>query len=174
MAARKFYQINQYIQAKKVRVIDKDGKQIGIMTTIEALEEAKKQGLDLVEVAPKADPPVCKIIYFKKFIYQEKKKQSGRQGRKQSELKQIRLGLFIEGHDLERRINKAKNFLKNGHKVKFNTLFRGREITKKEFGFNLFRKIVDDLKEDAKVTQEPKLKGRILEMVLEPRNHGKN
>ena len=170
MAGGRFYQINRYIQAEKVRVINKDGKQIGIMPTAEALQEAKKRGLDLVEVVPKAEPPVCKIIDFKRFIYQQKKKRQGaHKGKKQPELKQFRLRLFIDNHDLERRIKRAEKFLKNGNRVKFSILFRGREITKKEFGFDLLKKIKEKLEEIAKVAQKPKLKGKILEMTLGPK-----
>lgn len=166
----KFYRINQYIRAEKVRVVEGDGKQIGIMATAEALEEAQKQGLDLVEVASQAKPPVCKIIDFKKFKYQEKKKrQAFGKRKKQSELKQIKLGLFIDKHDLKRIINRAEKFLKTGDKVKFNIRLRGREATKKEFGFDLFEKIRGELKETAKVARKPELKRKILEMTLEPR-----
>ena len=171
MAAGKFYKINQYIRAEKIRVIDKDGKQIGIIATTEALAKAKEQGLDLVEVASQAKPPVCKIIDFKRFLYQQKKeKQSNRQGQKQPGLKQFRLGLFIDEHDLQRRLDRASGFLKSGNKVKFIISFRGRQITKKEFGFNLFKKIKKELGKIAKVVQPPKFKGRILEMTLEFKN----
>jgi len=167
VAAGRFYQINQYIQAKELRVIDKDGKQIGIIPTGKALEEARKQGLDLVEIVPKAKPPVCKIIDFRRFLYEEKKKrQSNHKKKKQSELKQIRLGLFIDGHDLQRRIKKAEKFLKNDNKVKFSIALHGRKITKREFGLDLFEKVKEQLKETAKLIQEPKLRGRILEMTL--------
>lgn len=170
MAGGKFYRINQYIKAEKVRVVDKEGRQIGIITITEALEEAKRRGLDLVEVASKAVPPVCKIIDFKKFKYQEKKKRRNNGKRKkQPELKQIKLGLFIDGHDLERIINRAEKFLKGGDRVKFNILLRGREATKKNFGFDLFEKIKAGLKETAKVARKPELKGKILEMTLEPK-----
>lgn len=168
MVRGKFYQINQYIRAEKVRLIGKDSKQIGVMPTTEALKEAKKQGLDLVEVVPKAEPPVCKIVDFKKFIYEQKKKKQGNYKKKrQPGLKQIRLKLFIDEHDLARRIKKAEEFLKGGNKVKFILFFRGREITKKEFGFNLFEKIKSGLEETAKIAQGPKLKGKILEMTLQ-------
>ena len=167
MAAGRFYQINQYIQAKELRVIDKDGKQIGIIPTGKALEEARKQGLDLVEIVPKAKPPVCKIIDFRRFLYEEKKKrQSDHKRKRQSGFKQIRLGLFIDEHDLERRIKKAKKFLKDGNKVKFSIALHGRKITKREFGLDLFEKVKEQLKETAKLIQEPKLRGRILEMTL--------
>lgn len=170
MAARKFYQINQYIRAEKVRVIDKEGKQIGIMPTVKALNQAKNQGLDLVEIVPKAQPPVCKIVDFKGFLYQQKKKRlDGQKRKRQAELKQIRIGLFIEENDLQRIIKKARDFLKNENRVKFTIFLAGRMVTKKELGFNLFEKIKDRLSKAAKISQEPQLKGKILEMTLKPK-----
>lgn len=167
MTARKFYQINQYIRAEKVRVIDKEGKQIGVMPTTKAYQLAKNQELDLVEIVPQAQPPVCKIINFKGFLYQEKKKRLGGQKRKrQTGLKQIRIGLFIEENDLERIIKKASGFIKKGNIVKFTIFLAGRMATKKELGFKLFEKIIDGLIEAAKVSREPQLKGKILEMTL--------
>ena len=171
MARGKFYKTIHYIRAEKIRVIDKDGKQIGVIPTTEALAKAKEQGLDLVEVVSQAQPPICKIIDFKRFLYQQKKKrQTDRQGQKQPELKQIRLGLFIDEHDLQRRLNRASGFLKNGNKVKFIISFRGRQITKKEMGFDLFKKIKEELEKIANVVQPPRFKGRILEMTLEFKN----
>ena len=170
MVAGKFYQVNYYIRAEKVRVVDKEGKQIGVMPTIKALEEAKKQGLDLVEIVPKAQPPVCKIIDFRGFLYQEKRKRLGnRKRKKQTDLKQIRIGLFIDENDLKRIIKKSKDFLKNKNRVKFSTLLAGRKVTKKDLGLELFKKIKEELKETAKVIQEPKFKGNVLEMTFKPK-----
>ena len=175
MFGGKFYKINHFISAEKVRVVDETGKQLGIMPTAKALENAKKRGLDLVEVAPQAQPPVCKIIDFKKFKYQEKKKrQAGGRRKKQPGLKKVKLNLFIDEHDLKRIIKKGKEFLKSGNKIKFIILFRGREITKKEFGFSLFEKIKEELQEMARVCQEPKIQGKILEMTLETKPRSKN
>lgn len=170
MTARKFYQINQYIRAEKVRVIDNEGKQIGIMPAVKAYQLAKNQELDLVEIVPQAQPPVCKIVDFKGFLYQEKKKRlDGHKRKKHTELKQIRIGLFIEENDLERIIIKARNFFKNGNIVKLTIFLAGRMATKKGLGFELFEKIKDRLGGMAKVTQEPQLKGKILEMTLKPK-----
>jgi translation initiation factor IF-3 len=171
---RKFYKINQYISAKEVRVIGSDNKQIGVIPTNEALKEARKQGLDLVEISAQVKPPVCKILDFRKFIYQLKKKRLDSKRKKKTNLKEIRLKLFIDEHDLKRRIQTAEKFLKKGRKVKFSLLFRGREITKKEFGKNLFKNIVEALKESAKTLTEPKVKGKILEMTLLPKTNIKN
>ena len=172
MTGRRFYQVNHYIQAKKVRVIDRDGRQVGVMATSEALQEAKKQRLDLVEVASKAEPPVCKIIDFKRFIYQEKTRgQEKKKKNKQSGIKQIRLKLFIDDHDLNQRIKKAEGFLKDGSRVQFVIFLRGREITKQDRGFKLLEKTEKSLKEIAEIIQKARIKGRILEVTFKPKKH---
>jgi len=125
--------------------------------------------LDLVEVAPKAKPPVCKIIDFNKFKYQENKKQSkGRKSKKQKELKEIRLTPFIAKNDFKVRIKKSKDFLKEGHKVRVSVRFVGRQITRKKFGYELLEKAVKQLKEVAEPETEPSFRGKILSMVFKP------
>ncbi len=166
---KRFYRINQYIQADKVRVVDEKGKQLGIMPLGEASFKAKQSGLDLVEVAPEAKPPVCKIINFRKFKYQESKKQrAGQKKAKQSQLKQIRFTPFIGKGDYETRVKKAKEFLKEGSKVKLTVKFVGRQITRKRFGYDLLEKTKKSLKNLSKVEVEPKWQGRLLSMVLKP------
>lgn len=166
---RRFYRINQYIQAEKVRVVDEKGKQIGTMPLNKALKLAQQNKLDLVEIAPKAQPPVCKIIDFKKFRFQEEKKQKENQKKsKKVELKEVRLKPFIAENDFNFRIKRAKDFLKEGNKVKITVRFRGREITKKDFGYELLKKTVEKLGDLAKVEFEPKFAGRQMEMVLTP------
>lgn len=164
---KKFYRINEYIQAKEVRVIDEDGKQIGVMFPEKALSEARNRDLDLVEIAPKANPPVCKIIDFKKFRYLESKKQSAQKVKKR-DIKKIRLNLFIAENDLNIRLEKAKSFLKARNQVKVSILFRGREIAKKELGYKLVSLITEKLSDYGQVSQEPKLIGRQLVMILIP------
>ena len=166
---KKFYRINQYIQAEKVRVVDEKGKQTGVLALSEALQQAQQKGLDLVEVAPKAQPPVCKIIDFKKFKYLEaKKRQQEKKKSKKFELKEIRLSPFMAQNDFDYKIKRAGKFLKEGHKVKIHLLFRGRQITKKNFGYEVFKKATEHLKAIAKVEFEPKMAGRRLEMTLAP------
>lgn len=174
MAGGKFYKINHYIRADQVRVIDKQGRQIGVMPLSEALNKARKENLDLVEVAPKAQPPVCRIIDFRRFLYQQKKKQKSNRvkKKKQTEFKQIRLKIFIDDHDLQRKVKDALTFLKNGARVKFIIIFRGREITKKELGYGLLAKIKKALAEKASVAQKERLKGKILEMTFKPIKNG--
>lgn len=163
----KFYRINQYIRAEKVRVVDEKGKQIGVMSLWEALSKARELKLDLVEVAPKATPPVCKIIDFKKFKYLEaKKEQEEKKKTKKSELKEIRLSLFMAENDLNFRLNHAQQFLKEGHKVKVSLKLIGRQITKKDLGYQLIKKAVEKLSSYAKAEIEPKLIGNRLETIL--------
>jgi len=164
---RKFYRVNQYISAEKIRVIDAEGKQIGILSLSQALTKAREAKLDLVEVATKANPPVCKIIVFKKFKYLEAKKQQEEKKRtKKSELKEIRLTLFIAENDLNFRIKKIEKFLKEGHKVKVNLMLRGRQITKKDLAYNLFKKVIDKVSAFSKIETEPRITGKRLEMTL--------
>lgn len=173
--AKKFYSINQYIRADSVRVIDENGKQIGVLPLGTALNQAQQKGLDLVEVAPKTQPPVCKIINFKKFKFLEaKKRQQEKKKSKKSELKEIRLSPFMAQNDFDYKIKRGREFLKQGHKLKISLLFRGRQITKKNFGYEIFDKAIEQLKHMAKVEFKPKMTGRRLEMTLsaiKPKKH---
>lgn len=165
----KFYRTNQYIRAEKVRVVDEEGRQMDVMTLSEALQKAAESKKDLVEVAPNAVPPVCKIIDFKKFKYQEaKKEQEENKRNKKTELKEIRLGLFMADNDLNFRLNHAEKFLKDGHKVKINLRFKGRQVTRKDLGYQLIQKAVEKISPFAKVETEPKLLGKQIELILAP------
>lgn len=166
---KRFYRLNQYIQAKEVRVVDEKGKQIGVMPLNQALKQAQKKELDLVEVAPKAQPPVCKIIDFRKFKFLEsKRRQAEKKKVKKVELKEIRLTPFIAENDFNFRLGRAEEFLKEGNRVKVVVRFRGREMTKKEFGYELLKKAIERLKSFSKIAVEPKFVGRQLEMTLAP------
>ena len=164
-----FYRINHFIHAQEVRVVDEKGKQIDVMPLSKALNLARERNLDLVEVAPKAKPPVCKIINFKKFKFLEaKKKREEKKKIKKVEIKQVRLTPFIATNDLKFRLQKAQEFLKDGDKVKLSVFFRGREMTKKEFGYELLKKGAETLSAYSKVDLEPRFVGRRLEMQLSP------
>lgn len=166
---RKFYRLNQYIKAEKVRVVDEGGTQLGIFPLTEALEKARKAGKDLVEVSPNADPPVCKIIDFKKFKYLEQKKhQEEKRKNKRNEIKEIRFTPFIAQNDFNFRIKRAEEFLKEGAKVKITVLFKGRQMTKKDFGYKILERTKEALKEYAKIEGEPKFINTRLEMLLSP------
>jgi translation initiation factor IF-3 len=154
----------------EVRVIDETGEQVGVMPTEQALELARVRNLDLVEVAPKSRPPVCRIMDFGKFKYEKKKKsQRAKKRAHQVRLKEIRMGPKIDSHDLEVKIKRAREFLDEGFKVQFNMFFRGREIMYKDLGFQQLRKVRESLDDIAKVEREPKLEGWKMNMIFAAR-----
>ena len=175
MNQRRYYRLNQYIFAKEVRVIDDKGKQIGLMPVSQALQQARNLGLDLVEIVPKAKPPICKIINFKKFLFLEEKKASEEKRKnKKTKLKEIQLTPFIAQNDLEIRFKRVEEFLKEGNKVRLVIKFRGREMDKKDFGYRLIGKALERLKDIAGTDMEPRFLGRQLETVLTPVKGEKN
>lgn len=166
----KFYRINQFIKAETVRLIGPDNKQIGIISKFEALKKAQELGVDLVEVAGNANPPVCRLVDFKKFKYQESKKE--REQRKKShetETKEIRLSPFIAKHDWQIQVGKAQEFLKSNNKVRVVVKLLGRQITKTDFAKELINKTVEALNEVAKIERETKMEGRQMVMILAPK-----
>lgn len=166
---RTFYRLNHYIQVQEVRVVDEKARQIGVMSTNEALKQAQEKGLDLVEVAPKARPPVCKIIDFRKFRYLEsKKKKEERKKSKRVEIKEVRLTPFMAQGDLNFRLKRAKEFLKESHRVKLVVNFKGRQIAKKEFGYEILGRAIEKLSSCSEKDNEPRFIGRRLETVLSP------
>ena len=171
MSSAKFYQINQYIRADKLRVIDEEGKQIDVLSRDQALGLAKEEGKDLVEIAPNAKPPVAKIIDFKKFQYLENKraKKSKKLGQKQ-ETKELRIRPFISDNDLQFRLKKAEEFLKEGNRVQITINFRGREMTNQKAGFDLANQIIAKTASFGSPIKEPKMAGRSLSFTLTPVN----
>jgi len=170
---RRFYRVNERIFAPTLRVLGSDGKQIGILSKFEALEKARSQELDLVEIAPKASPPVAKIIDFKKFLYQEeKKKREEKKKAKTSETKEIRLGPFMSEHDLGVMIKRARDFLEAGNKVRLVVTFSGRQITHPEFGHKILDKVLGDLSEISKLDRERHLEGKKLIALISPDKKG--
>jgi len=171
----KFYQTNQYIRADSLRVVDATGKQVGVMSRDEALAKAREAGLDLVEIAPMAKPPVAKIIDFKKFKYIEAKKE--REGKAKSgkvELKEIRFTPFIAQGDFDSRVEKIKEILEDGDRVKVVVKFVGRQITRVDFGHELINKILGELEGIATGDGEPKLQGKQLYLIINPAKRKKN
>lgn len=167
--AEKFYRINQNIRAPKLRVIDETGKQIGILTLTEALDIAKEKQVDLVEIAPTASPPVAKIIDFKKFRYlEEKKERKAKGGIRGGAIKGIRLTPFIAQADFDFRVRKAEEFLEKGNKVRVAIRFLGRQLGKKEFGYNLIKRFTEALSDFCQEEGEPKWLGRDLVLTLTP------
>lgn len=162
------YRINYQITSNQLRLLDEEGKQIGLISKIEALQKAKELNLDVVEIAPKAVPPVAKLIDYKKFKYQEQKKErDSKKNQKNVGIKEIRLRPFIGIHDFDTRVAKAKEFLEDGNQVKINVFFKGREITRKEFGYNVIKRFLTNL-ESIKVVREPHMEGKALVVIVIP------
>lgn len=159
--------INGAITAPELRVVGADGNQIGIMSRSQALLEAEKAGLDLVEISPMANPPVARIVDWGKFLYQKtKEQQRSRKNAKTVEMKQMRLGLKISAHDLDIKLRKIREFLEAGHKVKIMAFFRGREMAHQELGYQLLDRIVEKLQDVAVVEQKPIMAGKNLGIVV--------
>jgi len=159
--------INEAIRADQLRVIGGSGEQLGIMSRQEALKLAEEAGVDLVEISPNADPPVAKIIDWGKYQYQKmKEQQKNRKSSKQSELKQMRFGLKIGSGDLEIKLRKIRGFLSEGHKVRIQIFYRGREMAHKELGYDMINRIIEQLEDDAVTEQQPQMAGRNLSVVI--------
>ncbi len=162
--------INRNIRAKEVRVIDPDGNQIGIIPTYKAIAVANDFGLDLVEISPNADPPVCKIMDYGRYKYElTKKKQEAKKKQTTFQLKEIKVRPKTGDHDLNTKISHIKKFIDRKDKVKVTVIFRGREITLTQQGRKLLEKIVQETEEIASVEQHPKFEGRTMVMVLAPK-----
>jgi translation initiation factor IF-3 len=163
----KRYRINGRIFASPLRVLDNENKQVGVLSKDEALKLAQEQELDLVEIAPTAKPPVAKLIDFNKFLYQQaKKKQEEKKKAKSSETKEIRLGPFMSDNDLQVMVRRGREFLEDGDKIRLVVRFRGRQITRSEFGRQVIQKVVDSLKDISKIDREPKFEGRQMVAML--------
>ncbi len=151
-------------------MVDENGEQVGIVSTEEALERAHGVNLDLVEVSPNADPPVCKIIDFGKLKYEDQKRANiARKRQKTIDIKEIKLRPNIDTHDYEVKMRNACRFLDDGDKVKVTLRFRGREMAHQELGAQVLQRVRDELEEIAKVEQMPKFEGRQVTMVMAPR-----
>ena len=167
---RVLHRINDKITAPEVRVIADEGENIGVIPTADALKKAKEAGLDLVEIAPKADPPVCKIVDYQKFLFTKKKQErKAKSGSKKSELKTFRFGPSIGEHDLELKLKRARGFLEKNNKVKFTIQFKGRQNVHPEVGEERLNRITQALADIARVEVEPKKQGRFMSMVLMPK-----
>ncbi len=162
--------VNQEINALKVRLIDERGEMIGVVSRNDALVKAGEAGLDLVEVAAAADPPVVKILDFGKFKYEEqKKKNEARKKQKIIEVKEIKLRPGIDDHDYDVKMRSMQKFIEDGDKVKVTMRFRGRELAHQEIGMNVLMRVRDDLDKLAKIEQHPRMEGRQMTMVLSPK-----
>jgi len=166
----KQHRINEEIRAKEVRVVGEDLEKQGIMSLQEALQLAEEMGLDLVEISPQANPPVCKIIDYQKFLYQQKKKQKEMKAKAAKiVVKEIRFGPNTDEHDYNFKLKHAQNFINEGAKVRAFVLFKGRSILYKEQGEILLLRLANDLEDIAKVEQLPKLEGKKMSILLAPK-----
>ena len=167
---RELPNINERIKYPQLRVVDSDGKQLGVIDRIKALEIANQRGLDLVLVSEKANPPVCRIMDYGKYKFeQEKKAKEARKKSHQTEVKEVKMRYKIDKHDYDVRIGQAARFLKSGDKVKCTVIFRGREIQHSNLAETLLLKMASDLEEQSEVQQRPKREGRNMIMFLSPR-----
>jgi translation initiation factor IF-3 len=162
--------INEAIRAREVRLIDENGQNVGIVPKFEAQAKASEAGLDLVEISPDADPPVCKILDYGKFKYQEQKKAAeARKNQKIVEIKEIKMRPAIDDHDYDVKMKAIRRFFEEGDKVKVTLRFRGREMAHQELGMDVLRRVRADVEAIAKVESEPRFEGRQMVMVLAPK-----
>ena len=158
------------IQSDKVRVIDENGENLGVMYTREAIEQANGIGLNLVEVSPNADPPVAKYLDVGKYRYEAQKKANlARKTQKTQQIKEIKMRPNIDDHDYDVKMRNVNRFLEDGDKVKVTLRFRGRELAHQQLGMNLLRRVQDDTAEIAKIEAYPRMEGRQMLMVLSPK-----
>ena len=161
---------NEFINVPKVRVIDDEGENLGVMYTQEAIERAYEIGLDLVEVSPNADPPVCKFLDIGKYKYEAQKKANiARKTQRTQELKEIKMRPNIDDHDYDTKMKKVHDFIGEGDKVKITLRFRGRELSHQQLGMQLLQRVAENVGEIAKVEAYPRMEGRQMLMVLAPK-----
>lgn len=163
--------INWEIKAPEVRVIDPDGNQVGVLPVKEAIKIAEERGLDLVEVAPNSQPPVCRIMNYGKYKYQQSKRtQEARKHQTVIHIKEVKVRPRTEEHDFQFKLRHVKRFLDEGNKVKISILFRGREIAHPEFGKELLNRFIEGVKDVIVIEQSPRLEGRNMVMILAPKS----
>ncbi|MGM0471439.1 MAG: translation initiation factor IF-3 [Bacillota bacterium] len=163
--------MNEKIRAREIRVVDNDGDQIGIMPFKKGLNIAKDRGLDLVEVAPNANPSVCRILDYGKYKYEQAKKaKEAKKNQNVMNIKEVQMSVKIEEHDFNVKVNMGERFLNDKDKVKVKIKFRGREITHKDLGYDLMDDYYEELKDLAKIESKPSMEGRNMIMVLTPKS----
>ena len=161
---------NEFIQSQKVRVIDENGENLGVMYTREAFEQAQEVGLDLVEISPNADPPVAKFLDIGRYKYEAQKKAAEqRKKQKTQEIKEIKMRPNIDDHDYDVKMRNVFRFIEDGDKVKVTLRFRGRELSHQQLGMNLLKRVQEDVAEVAKIEAFPRMEGRQMLMVLAPK-----
>ncbi|MDG2229910.1 MAG: translation initiation factor IF-3 [Gammaproteobacteria bacterium] len=170
IAARKKIRKNEQIKSSEIRLIDEDGTQLGIFAIEDAIELAKTKGMDVVEVSPNTEPPVCRFLDYGKFLFEQKKKTQGsKKKQKTIQVKEIKFRPLIEVGDYKVKVDKITNFLEQGNKVKISLRYRGREMRHVELGQDLLKRVLTDIEEIATVEQEAEFEGRQLIMVVAPK-----
>jgi translation initiation factor IF-3 len=163
------YRVNEQIRTPQVRVIGENGEQLGVMATDKAIQLARQQDVDLVEVAPNSDPPVARLLDYGKLRYlTSKKERESKKGQKSTELREVRFRPNIGEHDLEAKLRKVKEFIEEGSKVKLTVRFRGREAVHQQLGLSVLKRVADDLKDEVRLEKPPAMEGRALSMILIP------
>jgi translation initiation factor IF-3 len=169
--ATKDLRVNNMIRVREVRLIDEDNTQLGIVPTLEARKMAEEKGIDLVEIAPNANPPVCRLLDYGKYKFDlEKKNRENKKRQKQQELKEIRMQPKIDSHDLEFKAKHVGEFLDKGSKVKVTIRFRGRELAHTERGKVVLGKVLELLDRDINVDRPPSMEGRFMSMIISPKS----
>lgn len=170
VAIKKYVRINERIRVPQVRVVGPEGNQLGVMTIQRALDLANQSDLDLVEVAPSANPPVCRVVDYSKFKYdEEKKEREAKKHQKQGRLKEIRLKPNIDDHDFETKVKQAVTFLKKKDKVRINLFFRGRQMEHIDLGRKVLDSFMKAVQADGQVEKLPMMEGRIMSLVVAPK-----
>ncbi|MDA1128486.1 MAG: translation initiation factor IF-3 [Chloroflexi bacterium] len=163
------YRVNERINSPKVRVIGDEGAQLGVMDLSRALQLARDADVDLVEVAPNSDPPVCRLLDYGKLLYlTSKKERESKKGQRSTEQKEVRFRPNIGTHDLEAKTRKIREFIEDGSKVKLTVRFRGREAAHQQLGLSVLKRVADELKDEVRLERPPAMEGRALSMVLIP------
>ncbi|MGM0419604.1 MAG: translation initiation factor IF-3 [Bacillota bacterium] len=161
--------VNQQIRAREVRLIDPEGEQIGIKSIREAMDEAEKREMDLVEVAPQANPPVCRIMDYGKYKYEQaKKEKEAKKNQNVMNVKEVQMGVKIDDHDFDVKLKQARRFLNDKDKVKVRIRFRGREMMHQEIGHELMQRIIEGTKDLGSVESKPRMEGRNMMMFITP------
>ncbi len=174
MSNRPFNRINHQIRVPEVRLIGPEGEQIGIVSTSMALQRAHDLGMDLIEISPNAQPPVCRIINYGKFKYeQEKKEKQSRQHQANTKVKEVKFHPNVDSHDYQTKLRHIREFITEGHRVKVSLMFRGRENAHEEIGYQVMHRVVADLRDVASNERSPERMGRSIYMMMTPRPAGK-
>jgi len=163
---------NERITAKEVRVVDDSGENLGVLPTSQARDLAREKGLDLVEVAPQASPPVCRIVDYGKYHYQQEKRD--RKQKRRTKLKEVKFTIKIGEHDFQTKLNRARQFLSKGDMVRVSIFFRGREVVHASRGREMLKRVEEKVNDIARVEGQPSAKGRILQMMLVPTQHSQS